>query len=146
MPFSLHPQLIQDTSPIGDFPLCRILLHKDATVPWVILVPRQEGLKEIHHLPLTKQHQFLIESQLICEALETMFNPDKLNTGALGNVVPQLHVHHIARFKNDAVWPKPIWGNTIGKFRNIELQSDIVKRLQQYLSSSNLFLFPTTHN
>ncbi len=77
-------------------------------VPWVILVPKIENLREIHHLPMEKQQQLLIESQHISTMLETLFMPDKLNLGALGNVVPQLHIHHVARFISDLAWPGPI--------------------------------------
>ena len=142
MAFSLHPQLDKDTSYLGDFPLCRVLLHKDATVPWIILVPRFDNLTELHHLPMPKQQQYLVESQLVCEAIEALFAPDKLNTGALGNMVPQLHLHHIARYKHDAVWPKPVWGNTSGEFRDEKSQLDMINLIQNYLSKS--YIFSTT--
>ncbi|MGU3845714.1 HIT domain-containing protein, partial [Vibrio diabolicus] len=90
MSFELHPQLAKDTSVIGHFPLCVALLHKDNAVPWVILVPKREDLKELHHLPMQEQQQFLLESQAVSQALEATFRPDKLNLGALGNMVPQL--------------------------------------------------------
>ncbi len=101
MSFELHPQLAKDTTVIGHFPLCVALLHKDNAVPWVILVPKRANLKELHHLPMQEQQQFLLESQAVSQALEATFRPDKLNLGALGNMVPQLHIHHIARFKDD---------------------------------------------
>lgn len=103
--FELHPQLQKDTDVIGHFPLCVALLHKDSAVPWVILVPQRADLRELHHLPMDEQQQFLVESQLVCQTLETLFSPDKLNLGALGNMVPQLHIHHIARFTHDMAWP-----------------------------------------
>ncbi|KJY69067.1 HIT domain-containing protein [Vibrio nigripulchritudo] len=139
MAFSLHPQLEKDTSHIGDFPLCTVLLHKDAAVPWVILVPKEENLTELHHLSMDKQQQYLVESQLICQTLEKLFEPDKLNTGALGNMVPQLHLHHIARYKNDPVWPGPVWGNTSGERRSEENQQKMAGQLRQALTHSPIF-------
>ncbi|WP_333003241.1 HIT domain-containing protein [Vibrio coralliilyticus] len=139
MSFELHPQLAKDTSVIGHFPLTIALLHKDNAVPWVILVPKRENLKELHHLPMQEQQQFLLESQAVSEALEATFRPDKLNLGALGNMVPQLHVHHIARFKDDVAWPGPVWGNTQGDFRSEEEQQAILSKIQNVLSLSSLF-------
>ncbi|MCG9679570.1 HIT domain-containing protein [Vibrio sp. Isolate24] len=139
MSFELHPQLTKDTSVIGHFPLTIALLHKDNAVPWVILVPKRENLKELHHLPMQAQQQFLLESQAVSQALEATFRPDKLNLGALGNMVPQLHIHHIARFKDDIAWPGPIWGNTNGVFRSEEEQQTMLSRIQNVLSLSSLF-------
>ncbi|MBN3491634.1 HIT family protein [Vibrio neptunius] len=139
MNFELHPQLAKDTSVIGHFPLTIALLHKDNAVPWVILVPKRENLKELHHLPMQEQQQFLLESQAVSQALEATFRPDKLNLGALGNMVPQLHVHHIARFKDDVAWPGPVWGNTQGDFRSEEEQQAILSKIQNVLSLSSLF-------
>ncbi|MCG9682862.1 HIT domain-containing protein [Vibrio sp. Isolate23] len=139
MSFELHPQLTKDTSVIGHFPLTIALLHKDNAVPWVILVPKRANLKELHHLPMQDQQQFLLESQAVSQALEATFRPDKLNLGALGNMVPQLHIHHIARFKDDIAWPGPIWGNTNGVFRSEEEQQTMLSRIQNVLSLSSLF-------
>ncbi|HHF2977870.1 TPA: HIT family protein [Vibrio diabolicus] len=139
MSFELHPQLAKDTSVIGHFQLCVALLHKDNAVPWVILVPKRENLKELHHLPMQEQQQFLLESQAVSQALEATFRPDKLNLGALGNMVPQLHIHHIARFKDDMAWPGPVWGNTKGEFRTDEEQEEILKRIRNVLSLSSIF-------
>ncbi|WP_117233371.1 HIT family protein [Vibrio maerlii] len=139
MSFELNPQLAKDTTVIGEFPLCLALLSKDDSVPWVILVPKRENLKELHHLPMEEQQQFLLESQTVSLALETTFQPDKLNMGALGNMVPQLHIHHIARFKDDIAWPGPLWGSTAGKYRNDETQNEISARIQNALSHSSIF-------
>ncbi|MEZ9230789.1 HIT family protein [Vibrio amylolyticus] len=139
MSFELHPQLMKDTSVIGEFPLSLALLHKDNAVPWVILVPKRADLKELHHLTMKEQQQFLYESQAVCQALEATFMPDKLNLGALGNMVPQLHIHHIARFKSDEAWPGPIWGNTKGVFRDDDEQHEMVTRIKNVLSLSTLF-------
>lgn len=131
--FELHPQLQKDTNVIGHFPLCVALLHKDSAVPWIILVPQRAGLRELHHLPMNEQQQFLVESQIICQTLETLFTPDKLNLGALGNMVPQLHIHHIARFTDDMAWPGPVWGRTQGVFRSKLEQQTLLTAIQQHL-------------
>ncbi|WP_234494366.1 HIT domain-containing protein [Vibrio maritimus] len=140
MSFELHPQLTKDTSLLGEFPLSMALLHRDDSVPWVILVPKKVDLTELHHLPMSEQQQFLIESEVVNRALEALFTPDKLNFGALGNMVPQLHVHHIARFKNDIAWPGPLWGSTKGEYRSDEDQQSLVQRIQSQLAESELFI------
>ncbi len=139
MSFELHPQLANDTTILGHFPLCIALLHKDNSVPWVILVPKRQHLKELHHLPMHEQQQFLLESQAVSQALEATFQPDKINLGALGNIVPQLHIHHIARFEHDIAWPGPLWGNTNGTFRTEEEQAQLHTRLSNVLSLRSLF-------
>ena len=139
MSFQLHPQLAKDTTIIGHFPLCLVLLHRDNVAPWIILVPKRSEMKELHHLPMQEQQQFLIESQAISQALEAIFQPDKINLGALGNLVPQLHIHHIARYSNDMAWPGPIWGNTKGEFRTEEEQERMQAKVSSLLSLSHIF-------
>ncbi|WP_417549601.1 HIT domain-containing protein [Methylophaga sp.] len=112
MKFELHPQLAADTFVIGDLPLCRVLLMNDARFPWVILVPRRNDISEIYDLSMQDQQLLWQESALVAEKLMKLTEADKMNIAALGNVVPQLHVHHVARFKTDPVWPKPIWGQS----------------------------------
>ncbi|WP_105902449.1 HIT family protein [Vibrio gangliei] len=131
MSFQLHPQLQADTDVIGEFPLCLALLHKENIGPWVILVPKVANLQELHHLPMADQQQFLLESQTVFESLEQLFKPKKLNLGALGNMVPQLHIHHIARFETDVAWPGPVWGNTEGKQRSEQQTQQLVQQLAQ---------------
>lgn len=108
--FELHPRLQADTQILGDLPLCRVLLAKDSQYPWLILVPRVPGLREIHHLPPEQQQQLMQESCAVATLMEEALGPDKINVAALGNLVPQLHLHHVARFSSDAAWPGPIWG------------------------------------
>lgn len=108
--FLLDPRLVADTHAIGELPLSRLVLMDDARFPWLILVPRIAGARELIDLDERDQHALLAEINLVGRALETMFKPDKLNVAALGNVVPQLHVHVIARFSGDAAWPQPVWG------------------------------------
>jgi len=108
--FALHPRLAADTFVLGDFPLCRLLLMNDAQYPWCILVPRREGAREIYLLDERDQQQLLRESAQLSRAMMDAFSGHKLNVAALGNVVPQLHVHHIVRFPGDPAWPGPVWG------------------------------------
>ena len=106
----LHPQLQKDCLLIGRFALCRLLLMRDAHYPWFILVPDREGVREIFELSEADQLQLLRESSRLSAVLAERFRADKLNIAALGNVVPQLHVHHIVRYRNDPAWPAPVWG------------------------------------
>lgn len=108
--FELHPRLAADTLPLGDFPLCRCLLMNDMHYPWLILVPRVADVREIFELSAEQQQQLIRESSYVSERLAMFFQADKINIGALGNMVPQLHLHHIARYANDAAWPGPVWG------------------------------------
>jgi diadenosine tetraphosphate (Ap4A) HIT family hydrolase len=108
--FELHPRLAADTFTLGDFPLSRLLLMNDAQYPWCILVPRREGAREIYLLDAADQQQLLRESAQLSRALMEACRGHKLNVAALGNVVPQLHVHHIVRQPGDAAWPGPVWG------------------------------------
>jgi diadenosine tetraphosphate (Ap4A) HIT family hydrolase len=108
--WSLHPQLANDTVPVGDLALTRVLLANDANYPWLILVPRRPALIEIIDLEENEQVQLLAEVAAAARALKAITECDKLNIAALGNQVPQLHVHVIARRTSDAAWPKPVWG------------------------------------
>ena len=108
--FALHPRLQADTQILGDLPLCRVLLAKDSQYPWLILVPRVADLREIHHLAPAQQQQLMQESCAVASLLDGALDSDKINVAALGNLVPQLHLHHVARFSSDAAWPGPIWG------------------------------------
>ncbi|WP_064602637.1 HIT domain-containing protein [Photobacterium sp. J15] len=140
MPFTLHPRLAADTTVLGDLPLCRVLLSKEALGPWLILVPRKDNLTEIHHLPEDEQFQLMRESSAVATLLENDYQADKINVGALGNLVPQLHVHHIARFKDDIAWPGPIWGNTNGTQREEAVQQALAEELREELSDLNGFV------
>ena len=107
--WSLHSQLTNDTIDIGDLPLCRVLVVKDAHYPWLLLVPRRRGAVEIIDLDEADQQQLARETALASRALKYVTNCDKLNVAAIGNVVSQLHMHVIARRRDDAAWPKPVW-------------------------------------
>ncbi|MGJ4926640.1 HIT family protein [Bradyrhizobium sp. HKCCYLS2038] len=108
--WSLHPQLAKDTIDIGDLPLSRVLVIKDANFPWLLLVPRREGAVEIIDLDEVAQAQLMTEITRVSRALKEITKCDKLNVAALGNMVPQLHVHVIARRTSDVAWPRPVWG------------------------------------
>lgn len=108
--FELHSQLKQDSFEIAELPLCSLLLCNDSAYPWFILVPRIVDIEEIYQLDWQDQQQLMNESSLLGELLMQEFKGDKLNIAAIGNLVPQLHIHHIVRFKEDRCWPKPIWG------------------------------------
>ncbi|PYF03009.1 diadenosine tetraphosphate (Ap4A) HIT family hydrolase [Rhodopseudomonas faecalis] len=108
--WTLHPQLQKDTVDIGDLPLSRVLIIKDAHYPWLLLVPRREDITEIIDLDEVAQAQLMAEIARVGRALKEVTKCDKLNVAALGNVVPQLHVHIIARRTSDAAWPRPVWG------------------------------------
>lgn len=108
--FQLDQKLEKDTVKITSFALCEVLLAKDANYPWLILVPRIENVTELHQLSEEDLKLFWEESHFVCKHLEVHYQAHKLNIAALGNVVSQLHVHHVVRFHQDAAWPKPIWG------------------------------------
>lgn len=108
--FQLHPRLQADTITLGDWPLCRVLRMNDANYPWFILVPRVPGTNEIHQLHRDQRTTLWFESDTLSRWLVNEYKPDKLNLAALGNQVPQLHLHHVGRFTDDASWPAPIWG------------------------------------
>ena len=106
----LHPQLEKDCLLLGRFELCKVLLMNDANYPWFILVPDRQAVTEIYQLNEQDQQQLMQESSIMAKMLVEDFQADKVNIAALGNVVPQLHVHHIARYHDDPAWPAPVWG------------------------------------
>jgi diadenosine tetraphosphate (Ap4A) HIT family hydrolase len=109
--FELHPRLAADTYHIGELDFCRLLLMNDSRFPWCILVPRQTGLRELHQIPLQNQTELLSDINRVSLALASRHHVAKLNIGALGNLVPQLHIHVIGRHQQDAAWPAPVWGH-----------------------------------
>ena len=110
MEFSLHPQLEKDTILIGKLSLSNILLMNDSRYPWIILVPRSENVFDITDLPAESRLEFIEEINQVATAIKQHFQPERLNIAMLGNIVPQLHCHIIARFKTDFAWAKPVWG------------------------------------
>ena len=107
--WSLHPQLANDTTPVGDLALSRVLALNDADYPWLILVPRRAGISEIADLG-AEAARLMAEIAQVSRVLKDATRCDKINVAAIGNVVPQLHVHIVARREDDPLWPKPVWG------------------------------------
>ena len=109
--FSLDPRLEADTRPVGDLALSSVLLLDDARFPWLVLVPRCAGATEVTDLSEDDAVALMQEIRLAARVMQDLAKPDKINVGALGNVVPQLHVHVVGRFRSDPVWPGPVWGH-----------------------------------
>lgn len=110
MTFHLHPRLQADTIEIGCFTLSRLLLMNDSQYPWFILVPMREELTEIYQLSEQDQALLQRESSHLAKALAEIYDADKMNVASIGNIVSQLHVHHVVRYKKDIAWPAPVWG------------------------------------
>lgn len=109
--FTLHPRLASDCRILGDLPVCRLLLMNDRRYPWCILVPRYPGLRELHDVPGEARTGLLDEIEAVSRALIDVCRVYKINVGALGNMVEQLHVHVVGRTQGDAAWPGPVWGS-----------------------------------
>lgn len=138
--FKLHEQLEKDTVKIGDLPLCELLLINDANYPWCVLVPRRAEITEVYQLNQADRAQLLEESCVLSEVMQQVFSAKKMNVAALGNMVPQLHLHHIARFEEDNAWPGPIWGVVPAKaYENSALQ-ERVEVIQQAVLKADLDL------
>ena len=132
--FELDSRLHNDTFFVCDLTLCRVLLMNDKQFPWLILVPMRDNIAEIIDLSEHEQQLLLKESATVSKVMLQLFSPYKLNVGALGNVVRQLHVHHVARFETDVAWPKPVWGNQPPIAYADAQASEILAALKQALS------------
>lgn len=110
MTFHLHPQLEKDCIPLGKLGLSRVLLMNDSQFPWFILVPEIEGITEIYQLSKQQRSVLIEESSKLAERLNVLYKADKINIAAIGNLVPQLHIHHVVRYRTDKAWPSPVWG------------------------------------
>ncbi|MDB6145459.1 MAG: hypothetical protein JWP80_4503 [Pseudomonas sp.] len=137
--FVLDPRLVQDTVAIGDFPLCRLLLSNDSNYPWFILVPRRPDISEVFELDSADQLQLWQETRSLAQLLKESFSADKLNVAALGNVVNQLHMHVIVRFREDAAWPAPVWGKHPARPYTAEQLSVVLERLRGLLTDDFRF-------
>ncbi|WP_017906035.1 HIT family protein [Pseudomonas asplenii] len=132
--FVLDSRLQQDTLPMGDFPLCRLLLSNDSNYPWFILVPRRAEISEVFELDAADQAQLWQETNALAQALKQVFKADKMNVAALGNVVSQLHMHVIVRHRGDAAWPAPVWGKHPARpYAEVEV-AEIRERLKAALA------------
>ncbi|HVU19314.1 MAG TPA: HIT family protein [Rhizomicrobium sp.] len=131
--FDLHPRLAADTAFVADWTLCRLLLMNDARYPWLILVPRRAAALEIFDLNPEDREILIAEIALACERLKHFSQAAKINVGALGNLVPQLHIHIVARNPGDAAWPGPVWGQGVAIPYEPEAVRDVVARLSSML-------------
>ena len=127
--FELHAQLARDCFVVKDLELCRLLLMNDSNYPWCILVPRRDSLREIHQLSEADQIQLIQESSRLSLAMLKLFPGEKMNVAALGNIVPQLHVHHILRSTDDKAWPKPVWGQVPAQIYEKEAARRVCEQL-----------------
>ena len=136
--FIFHPMLVAGSIELAQLPLCSLLLSNDKQYPWFILVPRVSNIKDIYELDWQDQLQFLNESSMLSEFLMQEFKGDKMNVAALGNICPQLHVHHIVRYKTDIAWPAPVWGKFPAvKYTALEIEKlkvDVLAKLEKIIN------------
>ncbi len=137
--FALDSRLQQDCLVIGDFPLCRLLLMNDSNYPWFILVPRREEVSELFQLDADDQRQLWQETTLLAETLKDIFAADKMNVATLGNVVSQLHMHVIVRWREDASWPAPVWGRHPAQPYSEQQVGQVVDKLRSVLAEDFQF-------
>jgi diadenosine tetraphosphate (Ap4A) HIT family hydrolase len=129
--FEIHPQLLKDCLVLGRFSLCHLLLMRDANYPWFILVPDRDNIREIYQLSDDEQSQLMLESSNLAKFLMKTFIGDKMNVAAIGNIVPQLHLHHVVRYHTDAAWPSPVWGKLPNKDYSEEALNDVLLKLNE---------------
>lgn len=134
-PFTLDKRLEDDSLPLLEWPLCAVRLMNNARFPWLLLVPRRADMREITDLPEPEQHQLMTEITRASRGLQMLTGAQKMNIGALGNRVPQLHIHVIARFVHDAAWPEPVWG-TGGEPYSAEAASRLLEQLSPALEKN----------
>ncbi len=132
----IHPQLQQDCLLLGRFELCHLLLMQDANYPWFILVPDREDVSEVYQMSEIDQQLLTKESALLARVLSQQFHADKLNIAALGNIVPQLHIHHVVRYRHDVAWPAPVWGVTPAQPYDTRQLQDVIGKIKPYLQDS----------
>ena len=132
--WTLDPRIERDTVPVGDLPLCRVLLMRDANYPWLLLVPRRRGASELTDLGPAEQAELIAETAQAGRVLKAITACDKINLAALGNVVPQLHVHVIARMRSDPAWPKPVWNVVPAREYDAAARDRLVATLREQLA------------
>ncbi len=135
--FELHSDLIRDGIDLGAFPLCRVLMINDKSYPWFVLVPQRADIRDTIDLEPKDYDQLWRESRIFSQGIMELFQGEKLNVAALGNMTPQLHVHHVVRYKNDAAWPGPIWGQQ----PMIPYASEDLNSVRDRLSRANMIGF-----
>ncbi len=129
--FQLHERLQADTTYVTDLPVCRVLLMNDARYPWLILVPRRPGMRDLDEIDEPESAQVFAEVTMASRVLKSIYDPFKLNVAALGNQVPQLHIHIIARTQGDSAWPAPVWGIGDPIAYKTETQRDTLNALRE---------------
>ena len=138
MSFQLHPNLKRDCVFVGSFELCQLLLMNDCQFPWFLLVPQKPDLTELYQLEKPDRQLLIEESSWLAESLALLYQADKMNIAAIGNLVPQLHIHHIVRYKNDKAWPAPVWGKFAAvPYTEQQMSENLVlvkERLGRYLT------------
>lgn len=134
MNYHLHPQLEKDCFKVGRLPLCQVLMMNDRQYPWFILVPQRADVREVFELSKQEQQMLWHEVAWLGEHLMTTYQGEKLNIGALGNMVPQLHVHVIVRDQYDAAWPAPVWGKSPAKAFRVEDAAQRIARVETLLT------------
>nr|WP_043740296.1 HIT domain-containing protein [Thioalkalivibrio nitratireducens] len=132
--FALDARLQRDSIAVGELALCRLLLMRNADYPWFVLVPRRADVTELHHLPIAQAVQLLEESRALSAAMAAAFVPRCLNVAKLGNVVEQLHLHHVARVPEDPAWPGPIWGRAAARLHDPRSADAVITRLLGHLT------------
>lgn len=132
--FEMDTRLEADTFPVAQWPLCDVRLMNDAQYPWLILVPRVARARELYDLSEAQRRQLDLESILLSRTLMATFKGDKLNVAALGNVVSQLHIHHVVRFESDPSWPAPVWGRLPPQAMSDDLKSERLAKLASILA------------
>ena len=135
--FQLNPVLAGDTTTIGSLGLCSVLLMRDTRYPWLILVPAIPGLVEIGDLDRDDRIRLMDETDTVAKALSRLFTPDKINIGALGNIVRQLHVHIVARNHGDPAWPGPVWGHSAAEDYSTTALNTRVAEMRETLNMSS---------
>lgn len=131
--YRLHPQLAADSHPVAKLVLCELRLMDDANYPWLVLVPRLPEARELIDLAAEPRRQLMDEIDRAARVLRTLFRPHKLNVAALGNLVPQLHVHVIARFREDPAWPAPVWGRVAARPYEADALVERIRLLREAL-------------
>lgn len=136
--WSLHPQLERDTAPVGDLVVARVLAINEADYPWLVLVPRRAGVVEVADLETADAARLMEEIALASRALRDATACDKLNIAAIGNIVPQLHVHIVARWKTDPLWPRPVWGHAPARAAPLERFHTLIAAVRAKLGAGLL--------
>lgn len=134
--FTMDERLAESSHFIEDWDLCRVSLKSDKTWPWLYLVPRRENVREIYDLTPEDRNTLAAEIAMAGQALNTLYKADKINTAALGNMVPQLHVHVFARYKTDPAWPRPVWAIQTAEIPYTEAEKDAeIQKLKSFFAA-----------